>query len=306
MSKRKKNTRQERTKKERKKIEKEKRFNFSNFLIRMLLIIILTICCILLYSRYTATTGLIVNEYKITNMRLPDSFNGFKVVQFSDLRYGSTVDKSYLKNIVQRINKINPDLIIFTGDLIDDNYKLEDSDIDDITNILKDIDSYAGKYACQGDIDDTDSFVILQNSEFKLLENSFDKVYYKGYTPIIINATGSSINNNMDLEKSFNYLEDDNNKNLFQITLAHESDSALDILNNYSPDIIMTGNSLGGLIRIPFLKNIYSLNGSKKVNKRVFYDKETIIYNSYGIGTNKYRFRLFNRPSVNLYRLYNK
>ena len=65
-----KTTRQERTKHERKKIEREKRNNISNFLIRTILIIILTICCILLYSRYTATTGLIINEYKITNSKI--------------------------------------------------------------------------------------------------------------------------------------------------------------------------------------------------------------------------------------------
>ena len=300
------NTRQERTKKTRQKIEKEKRFNFSNFIIRLLLIIILSICCVLLYSRYTATTGLITNEYKITNNKIPDSFNGFKIVQFSDIHYGSTVDKTYLKEIVNKINDIDPDLVIFTGDIIDDNYDLKENDIDDITNILKDINSYAGKYACEGDLDNTDAFVILQNSEFKLLDNNYDTVYYQGYTPIIINALGSSTKNNINQENSFKYLEDENNANLFQITLIHEPDTSLEVLNNYSPDVIMTGHSLGGLVRIPFLGNIYNLEGSKKINKKVSKDKETIIYNSYGLGTNKYKFRLFNRPSVNLYRLYNK
>ena len=304
-SKKTKSTRQERTKRTRKEIEKEKRFNLSNFLIRLLLIILLTICCILLYSRYTATTGLITNEYKIENSKIPDSFNGFTIVQISDIRYGSTVDNKYLKDIVKKINKIDPDLVVFTGDLIYGNYKLKDDDIDNISATLKDINSYAGKYACDGNIDDTNTYVILQNSEFKLLDNTYDNIYYQGYTPIIISGAGSSLKNNLNLENTFKYLEDENNNNLFQISLVHESDAALEILNNHSPDVIMTGNSLGGLIRIPFVGSIYNLEGSSTITKRVTKKENTIIYNSYGIGTNKYKFRLFNRPSINLYRLYN-
>ena len=301
-----KSTRQERTKKTRREIEKEKRFNLSNFIIRLILIIILSICCLLLYSRYTATTGLITNEYKITNNKIPDSFNGFKIIQISDIRYGSTVDNKYLKEIVTKINDIDPDLVVFTGDLIDNNYKLKNQDVDDITSILKEINSYAGKYACDGDLDNTESYLILQNSEFKLLDNNYDTIYYKDYTPIIISGTGSSLKNNINLENTFKYLTDENNNNLFQISLIHESDAAVEILNTYSPDIIMTGNSLGGLVRIPYIGNIYNLEGSKKITKRITKEHDTIIYNSYGIGTNKYKFRLFNRPSVNLYRLYNK
>jgi predicted MPP superfamily phosphohydrolase len=55
-----------------------------------------------------------------TSGKLPDSFNGLKVVHLSDLHsklFGK--DQSI---IASKIRKIKPDLIVFTGDLIDDRH----------------------------------------------------------------------------------------------------------------------------------------------------------------------------------------
>lgn len=301
-----KETREERSRKERKKIESEKRNNTSNFIIRLILIILLSICCLLIYCRYTATSGVIVKEYKITNNKIPDSFNGFKIVHFSDIRYGSTIYDKELSNIVKKINELEPDLVVFTGDIINENYNITDEDKKNITEQLNNIDSNAGKYAVKGDLDTDDISLLLSNSQFNILNNNYDLIYYKSYTPIIINGLGSKLNNNIDLENSFKYLNDENLKDLFQISLVHESDAYLDIVNNYSPNIIMTGNSLGGLIRIPGVGGILKLEGSNEENKEFINTGDTLIYNSFGLGTTNIKFRYFNRPSINLYRLYSK
>ena len=50
---------------------------------------------------------------------LPESFNGYKVVQLSDLHVGTWgQDSKFLQNIVDTVNAINPDLIVFTGDIV--------------------------------------------------------------------------------------------------------------------------------------------------------------------------------------------
>ena len=61
------------------------------------IIIALLITGIILYSHFVGPKGLIVKEQKIVNKKLPESFNGLKIIHFSDLHYGSTIGEKELK-----------------------------------------------------------------------------------------------------------------------------------------------------------------------------------------------------------------
>ena len=65
-----------------------------------------------------------VNEKEIYVDNLPDSFKGFKILQFSDLLISNNRDFKKLKKVVKQINELKPDIIVFTGDLINKNYNL--------------------------------------------------------------------------------------------------------------------------------------------------------------------------------------
>ncbi len=56
----------------------------------------------------------------ITFPKLPNSFNGFKIVQISDLHVGSFASERPLEKAVELINAQKPDLVLFTGDLVND------------------------------------------------------------------------------------------------------------------------------------------------------------------------------------------
>ena len=50
---------------------------------------------------------------------LPESFNGYRVVQLSDLHVGTWGnDTTFLKNLVDTVNSLKPDLVVFTGDIV--------------------------------------------------------------------------------------------------------------------------------------------------------------------------------------------
>lgn len=59
-----------------------------------------------------------VIKQKIKLPHLPESFNGFKIVQISDMHLGSWTSEKPLEQAVEMINAMNPDLILFTGDLV--------------------------------------------------------------------------------------------------------------------------------------------------------------------------------------------
>ena len=92
---------------------------------KFLIFMVLALAFTLLWSRYISTSGLVVKEYKVVNSNLPISFEGLKIVHFTDVHYGRTVKNAELEHLVNEINSLKPDLIFFTGDLIDKERQLE-------------------------------------------------------------------------------------------------------------------------------------------------------------------------------------
>ena len=76
------------------------------------------------YTTYILTVKIQVKEYRIRNEKIPNSFDGIKILHFSDLHYGSTMFEENLKTIKKLINERKPDIIVFTGDLIDTRFDI--------------------------------------------------------------------------------------------------------------------------------------------------------------------------------------
>jgi uncharacterized protein len=51
--------------------------------------------------------------------RLPRAFDGFSIVQLTDLHVGVTIDAEFVRRVVARTNEQKPDMIVLTGDLVD-------------------------------------------------------------------------------------------------------------------------------------------------------------------------------------------
>lgn len=276
---------------------KETKENKSHIFIYILLIIGL----IIIYSRYIATTGIQIKEYSVINNKIPESFKGFKVVHFSDLKYGSTTNQKYLKKLVNKINELNPDIIIFTGDLITSNYKLTDNDKKSIIENLNKLDPKIDIYSIRGDndINETYNSIITQT---KIIEiNNLNKlIYYKGDTPIMLIGLDDSINGNQSLDMAFNYEEN----NYYKILITHEPDT-YEKIKDKNIDLFLAGHSLNGQVRLPFIGSVYTPTGAKKYYDSKYKIDNTEIYISNGLGTSKIPYRLNNRPSINLYRFYN-
>lgn len=73
----------------------------------------------------TLLYGVIANAYnyqfhrvKIRFPHLPTAFDGFRIIQLSDIHAGSFTRTEPLENAIEQINKMNVDLILFTGDLV--------------------------------------------------------------------------------------------------------------------------------------------------------------------------------------------
>ncbi len=283
---------------------KENKKTKSKKIIKILFFIIFILIIILLYSRFIGTKGLKVKEYKIVNENFTDNFYGLKIVHITDLHYGNTTNNSDLKKIVDKVNLIKPDIIVFTGDLLDK--KLNNEELGEFKSTLNNMKSNIKKYAVNGNHDENFS-EILKETGFTDLNNNYDSLYNSNNSVILFSGINTNDDINDAIKNINNFLSDEQNTNniIYKIMLMHEPDKILDFdYNNY--DLILAGHSHNGQITIPFIGSLYKPNGSKKYYKDYYELEGTKLYISGGIGTSTLKLRLFNKPSINLYRLTSK
>ena len=270
-------------------IEKESHFFRTLFFILVLIVILLII-----YGKFLGNKGLILKEYEIKDNKIPNSFNNLKIAHFSDILYDSEEDIDFFNNIIKKINDKKVDIIIFSGNLTKGKYKFEEKESDRIINELRKLNSTYGKYYVTGpnDKDDPSYDSIMQNSGFINLNDSKDIIYSKNKEQILLvgmNTSGSFLN---DLLK-------DNNVEYKIITFS-ESDNIEDV-KDYNFNLALSSNSLNGQINIPIVKDFFLREGSKKYVNPYYKVNNTDLYISSGIGTDNIDFRLFNKPSANIY-----
>lgn len=274
--------------------------------IRFLLILGLIITLIFLYARYIGTTGLITKEYKIETKDIPMSFDGLKIVHFSDLHYLRVVNKNTLKKVVEEINLINPDIVFFTGDLIDKDFNITEKEEKKLIEFLGSLKSKYGKYTVIGnhDIKKEEELLnrIYTNSDFTLLQNTYDIIYSNTNEKIFIGGTNTYSFDKADINKTMEYFQSNEDIN-YKIILSHEPDYADTITKSYDVDLILSGHSHNGQINIPFIKRLFLPYGSRKHYEPYYNINNTDLYISSGIGESRINLRLFNRPSINFYRI---
>lgn len=77
------------------------------------------VAALVLYASVIEPSRLQVKQVSYSSSRLPSAFDGFRVVQLSDLHLGSFVKHPHtISRLVQRVNALHPHLILFTGDLV--------------------------------------------------------------------------------------------------------------------------------------------------------------------------------------------
>lgn len=277
---------------------------------KIILILLLIISGLLLWSRYISTSGLVIREYKVASNNLPSSFSGLKVVHFTDVHYGRTIQKNELQHLVNEINAIKPDLIFFTGDLIDKDMKLTSQMKNEIITVLSQLKATIGKYAIAGnhDLVFKDYSNIISESGFTNLNNNYDIVYSKDYETIYLAGLESELKGRPDINKILEPLkaptEEQTTKVIptYRILALHTPDT-LSKIKGEKFDLVLAGHSHNGQVRIPFIGSVVTPVGAKKYYESYYDVNGTKLYVSGGLGTSNANFRFLNKPSFNFYRL---
>lgn len=286
-----------------KKIRLKKPIKIFLFIVSILLI---TFICVLYYGKRIAINKFQINEYNVTSSSIPSSMHGLKIIHISDIRYnGKNIE--YIKKIVDQINLSKPDIVIFSGDLLNNDINIETNALDELSNVLKNITSVYGKYSIKGDNDYISSFdIIMENAEFSILNNTYDIIYGINNEKIIISGISSHIKDKQKIDEKLQniYKYINNSEVIYSILIMHEPD-IIDKIKYENFNLVLAGHTLGGEVNLPFIGGInHPKYGNKYIDK--YYKLNTTdFYISNGIGTSSLKMRLFNTPTVNLYRILN-
>jgi predicted MPP superfamily phosphohydrolase len=90
-----------------------------------------------------------VNRLRMSFKNLPESFKGMKIVHISDIHSGSFMDKEAVEKGVKKILKEKPDMILFTGDLVNDRA----TEMTDYIEVFSKLNAPLGVYSTLGNHD---------------------------------------------------------------------------------------------------------------------------------------------------------
>ena len=277
-----------------------------------------------------------VTQYKISSNKIPNEFDEYKIMQLTDIH--SIRDTKQKDNLINKVKKLNPDLICVTGDLIDSPYyseqnakyeakeiKIPDSLTIDFMSELTDI---AEVYFVYGNhemmlLDDPENNVFkiaLENLGVNILNNKVDYITINNEKIRLVGIQDPATlykdkkyayveKNNYEKVKSIldNLFYIDGNENitsekdelLFNIVLSHRPEY-FELYSNYNIDLLLSGHTHGGVIVLPFVGGIYAHpQGWLPKFTSGIYEKDTFkMIIGRGIGYSGIQIRIFNPPEI--------
>lgn len=289
-----------------KKIKEKKEDTKAVRIMKIILIVVLIGSICILWARFISTRGLRVREVKVESNKLPSEYDGLKMIQFTDLHYGGTIFEKELENIISTINKQKPDIVVFTGDLVDMDVVLTQNEFDKLVELFNKIEATTELYIVKGNHDYDHSYFdeLVPKTNFKLLNNTYDYFYKDSNVPIVFVGLDDLRDGKPNYDNAFSYLKETNDS-LFTIVLQHEPDQILKYKNKYKDfDIVLAGHSHLGQVRLPFIGAIWTPEGSKKYYDEHYKVDGKDLYIDGGVGTSMMKLRFFNKPTITLYRFY--
>ncbi|MHC1745734.1 MAG: metallophosphoesterase [Negativicutes bacterium] len=221
---------------------------------------------------YGAQTDMAVQRFSLTMPQLPPNLAGFKIGQISDIHLGPYFDLERLDTALQLLAQEEPDLVVITGDLIDDLTLLKPA-IDRLNDLQTAI-PY-GVYFCMGNHDYFEDAELvrseLSNSRIVLLDNSIRQII-PGPQPFCLigvdYAWAGLLRRGIEVSDSkrqqyFAAAIQDVPLNSFSVLIGHHPDVLFDGFNAKIP-LTLAGHTHGGQVVIggkTFLSSYYYIRG---------------------------------------------
>ncbi|OGO63846.1 MAG: hypothetical protein A2Z45_01705 [Chloroflexi bacterium RBG_19FT_COMBO_55_16] len=232
--------------------------------------------------------------------RLAPEFEGYRLVQISDIHLGTWMNKASLDIVVDKVNQLTPDLVAITGDFV--SFAVEDFANDLIGSLRR----LTPKDACVAILGNHDYWTnpniirwVLNKSTITDLSNTVFSILRQEACLHLVGIDDFLINLDK-LGRVLDQLPDDG----AAILLAHEPDFADVSAASRRFDLQLSGHTHGGQIVLPFLGRLILPSRGQKYPSGRYLINEMILYTNRGLGTTWLRFRYNCPPEISLFTLH--
>ncbi len=242
-----------------------------------------------------------VTRYNITDARIPDAFDGYKILQISDFHtasfYGGT------ESLIKSVRKEKPDVIVVTGDIVDENKV----NLIPVKKLVLQLVPLAPVYFVSGNHDVWyGDFTGLKKTIKELGVNLLDNrkvILQRGSS--YINLFGIGDPETWDDNSAETYLREKikalKTDNGYNILLFHRA-NMFDIIKGSGIQLVFSGHMHGGQFQLPFIGGLVSPHNHNrwfpKYTDGKWTSEGTTLIVSRGLGNNAPVPRLFNPPEV--------
>jgi predicted MPP superfamily phosphohydrolase len=250
----------------------------------------------------------ILNRVDIPLRRLPPAFDGFTIVQLSDFHYDEIFSAVPIRRAVQTVNKLQPDLIVLTGDYVTEpilhrflhNRKQAANAAEPCGALLRQLRAGFGLHAILGNHDhNTDGHRVtecLQSQGIPVLINRSIAIERGGARLWLAGIDDNPDEGDITLTLKGVPADEP------VVALVHEPDAA-DLVARHSVDLQLSGHSHGGQVRLPLIGPVYLPPLGKKYPWGLRKVGSLALYTNVGLGTMGAPVRFNCPPEITLFTL---
>lgn len=259
----------------------------------LLMILLILAVWIFLEQKWIQTT-----EYTANSAALPETFDGMRITELADL-HGVTFGENQ-EDLLNAVRKTDPDLIAIDGDLFD--AKIDCSELDVLLTGLCEI---APTFYVTGNHEWTtehlyDTLAHFEELGVTVLDNTY--VVLEVGTARIALAGVHDPNGPYDMKTPAELVTEirtDLGEDTYILMLAHRN-GQLAQWAELGVQTVLVGHGHGGLIRLPFVGGLLDVDHSlfPTYDAGLFYEGETTMVVSRGLGNSIWIPRIFNRPEL--------
>lgn len=267
--------------------------------LRFLILCLLLGICALSYAKYIEPNWIEINSLQLTLPHLSSEFNGYRIVQISDVHRDKWMTQERFKKIINLVNQQKPDLVAITGDLVT---HFSPSVVPTLKFVLDKFTAKDQTVAVLGNHDYlNNSKAIIQaieESGITCLDNAIYTLH-RGSAMLHIAGVDDIWLGKPRLDLVLKQLPNEG----AAILLAHEPDFADISAATGRFDLQLSGHSHGGQVHLPLLTAMVLPRFGRKYYSGRYQVGDMIQYTNRGVGMTDMHLRFAARPEITVFTL---
>lgn len=243
--------------------------------------------------------ALVRTDYSVTSSNLPQAFDGYRIVQISDLhntRFGKENGR-----LLEMIRAAQPDMIAITGDMIDSRWTRVEVALEFAKEAVKIAPCYyvTGNHELRDDVLEElldglcSAGVTVLRGETVQLHKEDQWIHLVGIDDISLVSKKQKMESVVARQMLKHFVSEH-----YTMVLSHRPE-AFDVYSDLGFDLVLTGHTHGGQIRIPWLGGLFASGEFfPEYDAGLFQQDTTAMVVSRGLGNSLFPVRINNRPEV--------